>query len=573
MNSRPYELYVSLDDLAPLWRVVTGWDNEATLRAALVSLELYFLLIADSAQDLRPAARREERITRLWSAAAGQLRMLGDLLAPTPPPVDLVAERESRASNLRALRALDGSALAPAAPARLLRQFTDGYAATLESCPFLLGLEPEINRLCSSRGIRGASFRPGAQALPYDTWATPEAVAELFYRRGFNAEDRLFASTHQSVECWMFLILRSLASADERAQRLDFHGAAQSITQAAAIVSHVSEAITILETMVLSDYHPLRVRLRDASGAQSTQVAAALAASRRLPASLAADLESQGASYLLIFRRPNEFPAEHAFLEALATLEARWAGFLFSHYKLAVRVLGMESMGSLGVEVQALINHFVKPLYPEMDEARYKHGVLTSFAHGRHAGNLISDLERAPRAAPRLPEALEEARIRSVIEAYFEAMREMDLDRWVGLFSGNGMIEAPAGSRPFRGHHGLRTFFRGFMKVFEREVSVTVLCVRVEAARGRAEVDWRTDVRHKGIPISYTGTECFDFAASGEIVRVTVREDPRDIARQMLAGPEGAGYPLEGEPCCERPVLLQSGPNAREFHDTQEIWI
>lgn len=573
MNSRPYELYISLDDVAPLWRVDTGWDSEATLRAALVSLELYFLLIADSAKDLRPAARSEERIARLWGAAAAQLRILGDLLSPTPPPVHLVVERASRASNLHALRALDPSASALAAPARLLRQFVDSYAAALESCPFLLGLEPEINRLCASRGVRGASFRAEAQAIPYDAWAMPEAVAEIFHRRTFNAEDRLFASAHQSVECWMSLALRALASADERAQRRDFDGAARSITRAAAIVTHVTEAITILDMMVLSDYHPLRVRLRDASGAQSKQVATALTVSRKLPMSLAADLESRGASYLLIFRRPNEFPAEHAFLEALATLEARWAGFLFSHYKLAARVLGTESMGSLGVEVQGLINHFVKPLYPELDEVRYKHSVLTGFAHGRHAGNLVSELERAPRAAPRRPEALDEARIRSVIEDYFGAMCAMDLDRWVGLFSSNGMLEAPAGSRPFHGHQGLRTFFRGFMKVFERGVSVTVLGVRVEAPRGRAEVDWRVDVRHKGIPISYTGTECFDFAASGEIVRVTVREDPRDIARQMLTGPEGASYPLEGEPTSEPSVLPQSGPDAREHSTRREIFV
>ncbi|WP_170229539.1 nuclear transport factor 2 family protein [Polyangium fumosum] len=547
MDGRPYELYISLDDLAPLWSGTSGWENEAPLRAALVSLELVFLLIADTARDARAAAPRDERMSRLWSGAVAQIRLLGDVLASTPPPTTLPPGAPSRATNLHVLADLAHHTTKLGVPTRLVRQWADTYDATCADVPFLLGLEPAIDALRAAHGLPERRPRTDVPTLPYDAWAAPLAVAALFQRRTFNAEDRLFASTHQGVECWMFLTLRALAAAESAANLRDWLAGARSIQQAACIVSSLAEAILILETMVLSDYHPLRVRLRDASGAQSRQFASALAAARRLFQRLDADRAERGTSLLTIYRRPEIHRDEHAFFEALTTLENRLSLFLFNHYKLAVRVLGTESLGSLGVEVQTLVDHFVKPLYPDLDRARYRHSVITSFAHGNHAGRIISDLERAPADPPPAPPpaALDTSRMRAAVAAYFDAMRDMDLDRWVRLFATNGAIESPEGSRPFRGHHGLRVFFRNFMKVFERGVVVTERAVRIDAREGRAEVDWQLDVRHQGIPISYTGTERFSFSPAGEIVRVTVLDDPRDIARQMLSGAERVACPLE----------------------------
>lgn len=547
MNSRPYELYVSLDDLAPLWRGNTGWENEEPLRAALTSLELYFLLIADSARDPRKAARQDQRITRLFNAASAQARLLGDLLAATSPPPGSAAEAPSQTTNLRSLCDLEPRMRALGVPSRVVLQWADSFDATFEALPFLSGLEPELNQLRAAHGLRQRCHRAGIASLPYDAWAAPGAVASIFQRRTFNAEDRLFAATHQVTECWMFLVLRAFAAAEAAATQRDYLSATTNVTQAAAITAYLSDAILILETMVLADYHPLRVRLRDASGAQSRQIAAALHSSRRLLRIIDADLSLRGLSYLTIYRRPEAYGEEHAFIEALTSLENRLALFLFNHYKLAARVLGTESLGSLGVEVQALVDHFVKPLYPELDRARYQHSVITSFTYGRHAGSILSELERAPPdpAPSGEPVALGEDHVRSVITAYFDAMCKKDLERWVGLFADGGAIESPAGSRPFRGRQGLRVFFRGFMKVFDPEIIVTERAVRIDAGRGRAEVDWQLDVRHKGTPISYTGTERFEFSGSGELERVTVFDDPRDIARQMVPLPERAAVTLE----------------------------
>ncbi len=527
MNSRPYESYISLDDLMSLLKNNTTWENEGPLRAALVSLELCFLLIADADHDTRRTVRKRDRIARLWKNAAEHMRLLADLLSPTRVLESVSTKEASKTTNVCLLHSCDHGP-------RWIRQFADAYDTTVDEMPFKFGIEPEINRLRAAHGFPSSTGRAERPYLPYDAWIAPGRIALLFNRRSFNAEDRLFATTHQCVECWMFIALGVLATADAAMANCDYARAAQSIDQAAAILSYLSESILILETLVLADYHPLRVRLRDASGAQSKQVAAAVVASRQLAARFGQDIERRNLSYLTIYRRPAAYLGEHALAEALTTLDNRFSLFLFNHYKLASRILGTKSVGSLGVEVQALVSRFVEPFFPELDQARYRYGVMTSFAYGRHAGNLVTELERSEPPSIRLPVAVNEARMREVIDSYFEAMCSMDIAQWVALFSAHGSVESPAGSRPYRGQAAVRVFFRNFMKVFEPDVTVTKREIRIDAQRGRAEVDWHINVRHEGLPISYSGTECFEFTESGELLRVIVHDDPAEIAQQML---------------------------------------
>lgn len=538
MNSRPYESYVSLDDLMSFWKTTTTWENEALVRAALVSLELSFLLIADAHRDTRRTVRKRERIARLWHNATEHMRLLADLLSATRALETASTKEASNTTNVCLLHACDHGT-------RWIRQFADAYDTTIDEMPFKFGIEPEINRLRAAHGLPQFTGRAERPYLPYDAWIAPERITSLFNRRSFNAEDRLFATTHQCVECWMFIVLGVLAAADVAIANFDYARAAQAIDRATAILSFLSESILVLETMVLADYHPLRVRLRDASGAQSKQVAAAVVASRQLEARFGADIARRNLSYLTIYRRPADYLGEHALVESLTTLDNRFARFLFNHYKLASRILGTKSIGSLGVEVQALVSRFVQPFFSDLDYARYRYGVMMSFAYGQYAGNLVTELERAEPPSIPLPVPVNEARIREVIDSYFEAMCSMDIERWVALFSIHASVESPAGSRPYCGQAGVRVFFRNFMKVFEPDVRVTKREIRIDAGRGRAEVDWLINVRHEGLPISYSGTECFEFTESGELLRVVVHDDPMEIAQQMLPSSARHEYPSE----------------------------
>ncbi|MBK9260550.1 MAG: nuclear transport factor 2 family protein [Polyangiaceae bacterium] len=460
-----------------------------------------------------------------------QIRLLADVLDNARPPESTFSTSPSHSTNLRVLRTFEH-------PKRNVRHFVDEYATLLDEVPILLGLEGEVEQFAAAYGLSMPSRCAERLQLPYDTWIQPERIRAIFRRRTFNAEDRLFATTHQSIECWMFIVLGALASAEASTEKQNYAQAAMAIEKATKIMTYLSGAIMILETLVLADYHPLRVRLRDASGAQSRQIADAMAACRRIGTQLSTDMQRRELSFLTMYQAPDVHPTEHAFAEALTTLEHRCALFLFNHYKLATRILGSGSLGSLGVEVGTLVSRFVEPMHPALDHARYRYNVFTSFAYGRHAGTMVSELERADPVSSRLPAAVDENRIREVTSAYFAAMETMDIDRWVALFSKSGTVESPIGSRPFRGHAGLRVMFRNFMKAFAPSMVATIRAVRIDAPRGYAEVDWQIDASHQKMPITYAGTECFQFTAAGEIAHVVVHDDPEEIALQMLSPSE-----------------------------------
>jgi hypothetical protein len=189
MNTRPYELYISLDDLSAAWRPETEWMYEAPLRAALIGLEFSFVLLAKAYGDIRSGKRNRECITRLWAVCTRQIELLRDTLDEAAPPS--IGGRPSSATHLAYL---DG---------RERQRWESYYRLLFADLPFSLGLNAQLED-------GKATGRP---TLPYDRWVNPHAVAELFYRRNFNAEDALFASVHQITECWLFIAHSAMTQA------------------------------------------------------------------------------------------------------------------------------------------------------------------------------------------------------------------------------------------------------------------------------------------------------------------------------------------------------------------------
>ncbi|MGD2182519.1 hypothetical protein [Lusitaniella coriacea] len=342
MNTRPYELYISLDRLKKFWQLQTHWSNELPLRVALTSLELSFLLIHQTSQDTRVAARRSERIERLFLGCRQQIELLGQWLHPNLPPDEVLSDTPSAQTNLKELVCLDSTYR------QGIKQWSNFYGIIADNFPCALGLEPHINALRNCDGFEAKLF------IPYDTWIQPQAIATFFHKRDFNAEDGLFATVHQITECWLFLAIGGLRWGDRAAQQGQWSIATGWIDRARSILDYLSGHVLLLETMVLSDYHPLRVRLRDASGAQSAQVVELVGCAQRLLEPVEGYLQKRDCRWLDLYRHPETHKGIHHYLQALASLETRLSSFFFYHYKLAAQVLGTESLGSLGFEVQNL---------------------------------------------------------------------------------------------------------------------------------------------------------------------------------------------------------------------------
>jgi tryptophan 2,3-dioxygenase len=529
INTRPYELYISLDDIKALWQAETNWPNEPVLRAGLAALELSFLLIREAAHDPRPHARQAERVKRLVAGCQQQIMLLGDLLTPQPPPESCWFGRPSIHTNLQSLATVDCSY------ERVLAPLATVFDAWLQTLPFDIGSETHLTALSADReASTPATLKP---IIPYDRWVQPAFLAAIFARRSSNPEDRFFAAIHQISECWLFLARRELDASQAAAHARQWFVATRHIHKICAILSYLSEHVLLLETMILADYHPLRVRLRDASGAQSMQVYELVMQAKTMLDPVHAYQEVNGGNLLDIYRMPNQYAGVYEYLTALGSLEIKLTDFFFHHYKLATQVLGAESLGSLGFEVRNLTKRFVEPFYPALDQVRYQHMIATNFAYGRYAGLLITECE-ALEAAPKMhivPEAVSAAIMEARSNRYIQAICDRDVEAWTSLFTADGIIEDPRGSRPFYGHNGLRVFFNNLMKAFTSDIVMRANQAIFAPHCGRAKIAWQLSALHKNVPIHFSGTEEIWFAANGQIKYVHVVQDPSVVAKQLLA--------------------------------------
>ncbi|HEV8360506.1 MAG TPA: hypothetical protein VGR28_08645, partial [Candidatus Thermoplasmatota archaeon] len=377
----PYDLYIEFQEVAALWTCASDHPDELTYRCAFQSVEMGLALLADAAHDERPAARREARMAALAANVAAQVTLARRLVTGAPVPPSRMTPEAAISPGVRALRGLGPTHRS------LLAHISD---AILEAhFPIPLGIEPDLTRLRAEQGF-AAPAAPSGPYLPYESWVQPERVASLVLRDPHSAEDRLFATVHQMTECWLRLVLDRFVRAEAPARQGAWDEAAAHLEQASMILAFLVEHIELLHLMVVADYHPLRVALRGASGAQSAAARVATVSARQFVAPVQQALEARGLTILDVDRFPHDHAGEHRYLEAVGTLERRLMAFYFQHFQLARKVLGTKSLGSLGFEVRALAERFTKPIFPEIDDARFDHVMLTNLAHGGDAGRLIA---------------------------------------------------------------------------------------------------------------------------------------------------------------------------------------
>lgn len=528
MYTRPYELYISLDHLQDFWKCKTDWQNELPLRAISVALELSFLLIYETGQDLRPTLCSEERINRLITGCCQQIELLGEILDSSAIAIDILSNEQSSQTNSKVLTDLDRETL------KKLEKWSFFYTLTLEKFPFALGIEQYIE-LLQSKDIL-INTKKTKPTIPYDEWINPIAIANIFNLRNFNQEDKIFAAVHQITECWLVVALDCLKRSRLKAQKNNWQAAAAEAKKVCSIINYLAEHILLLETMVLADYHPLRVGLRDASGAQSKQALELVTLAKALFLPITEYLNESKCCLLDIHHTPTKHTQVYQYIEVLLSLELRLNKFFFCHYKLATRILGIESLGSLGFEVQALIKRFTNPLYLDLDEVRYQYVVITNFKYGQYAGNLISSLE--PKSSEKLidePVEVPGDIIREQVARYIKAIVEHDIDGWVALFETDASIEDPYGSREFRNHSGLEVFFRSFIKIFASRIEMKSKEILIFPRQGKAEFNWEIQATHKDVPVDFSGREEIQFAKNGKIKRVRVFHDTSAISQQLLA--------------------------------------
>ncbi|WP_183096882.1 nuclear transport factor 2 family protein [Streptomyces sp. TLI_171] len=302
----------------------------------------------------------------------------------------------------------------------------------------------------------------------------------------------------------------------------------------------------MLDLMDLADYHPLRVLLRDGSGAQSLAARALPRSVRAAATALTSSLERDGRTLVELLARavPGTVPvvagtpAELGYVRSLRLLSKRCQEFLFQHYLLVLEVLGADNTGSLGYAVATMAHRAAQPLVPELNRALHDFAKATDLQHATRAGVMILENERRAGWDPAPPEPGEQMQTEwadEVVASYFAALADRDTERWTELFHPAGHLVGQSGTRPFIGRPRLKVFMDSMLCQFTALQPEVTTVVRTGPASFRAV--WSISaVHYTGPEVTLRGAEELLLAADGLIVSAISDWNAAQVAAQLWPG-------------------------------------
>lgn len=530
----PYELYIRLDELVATWPKDCGsWPERIVACCGFQAAELSLRLIDDATRDTRRAAFPERRVDRFVGHIVDGIELTCGLLTQArQPEAALLLTGEGSAPS-------PGFAILDRVHRAHVDRITQRFAMASAGLPFDIGIESQLRE--ARRRHRLASLgMPGKAAatavLDYGAVVSPDAAFRLYEPVPCGPEDHLFSTAHQITECWLRIAHYYLDEAMTLARQRQWAAAADALTKACDTLPLAVAAGQLLDQMVLADYHPLRVRLRDGSGAQSEAARQLVPAVRAAAKPVWTMLEANGLCLLDVFDQPDININLYNYLCALKTVSKRVQSFLFNHYLLALGVLGAHSLGSYGYEIRTLAERAARPLFPEINEAHHDYVMLTNFLHGEASGSIVlrNELDHGSN-----PYAITDTLIScppGVIERrvadYFRFLEERDADGWVSLFEPvRGQYHDVPGTRPYLGQAHLRVFINGMFNAFS-ELHGTHSPPRIEG--NTASVDWRFEaVSYHGRKVTFDGHEEFLFDEDGRLLKAVADWSPSRVARQL----------------------------------------
>ncbi|HEY5835213.1 nuclear transport factor 2 family protein [Streptomyces sp.] len=530
----PYNLYIRFQELSSGWDAIPGWVGGTAVVAGYQSAELCLRLIDDALRDQRPAAFAERRIDGFTDLLSGNLMVLGEFLATQDSPPAHAYSRSAAGAPPSGHSGYE--VLFRLGPDRV-RGVAWSFFEAHRGVAFRTGVEETVAAACRRLDIPVPPRSVDKPRLDYAAVVGPAAVWGLRSDDPQGPEDHIFCTAHQITECWLHIANHCLESGTAAAGEGDWGQGARMLRMAVRAVSRASAAGQILELMDLSDYHPLRVRLRDGSGAQSQAVRELLMRIHESAAPLLKALEDQGVTLLRLLSRTGGTLPMHEYLRALKAVSKSFQAFLFHHYLLVLDVLGSHMTGSLGYEVTQMIDRASQPPVPQLNQAHYDFAKYTNLRYAPLAGSLVLANERAagwnpPPAAgeedgPCPPETMAR-RVRD----YFRCLEERDADGWAGLFEPEtGRLYDMPGTRPFIGGARLGIFVRSMFTTFA-EMRASIRSTTFDG--NRATVEWTIcSVAYQGGEVEFSGREEFVFSTTGRIAQAVVHWDPEAVAHRL----------------------------------------
>jgi hypothetical protein len=518
----PYEQYIRLAYLEAGWPEPGEWPNGVIVTCGFQAVELLMILARDAMADDRPTAPSNGLLERIVEVTASAFLELGRALAGSMPPKFARTEQAHRYNSSM-------EAVVKMMPRHHRVRLEDTFVEAFGTLGYRTGIEHVFT------GKRHRSV----PCLDYAALVAPSRMIDLQSRPLNGPEDRLFATVHQIAECWLNIVHLQVGLALELGGQGDWQRAAIQTRRASSAVALVTQVCRLLDAMVLSDYHCLRVQLRDGSGAQSMKARALSAAGRGLYDALNRAMTAEGTTLMCVLDEPGKYLDFHDQQAALQDFGRRCQAFLFEHYLLALSILGADNLGSLGFPVFMLAKRAAQPFFPDVNQVKHDYTIITNFRYARRAGAIVleNELRSSPDAYADLSELESESCppdvIRRVSREYFTCIENHDAEGWMSLFHPDAwLLDAPE-SRPFKGPDRLRVFVDS---MFDRLTDMRVTSLEISVGKNSSEIDWSFTAVALSVPVSFSGRETLSFTDDGRILHASIHWNQAELSEQIWRG-------------------------------------
>ena len=286
----PYEQYIQLAYLKAGWPEAGGWPDGVVIACGFQSVELLMILAREAMADDRPAARSNGLPERIVEVMASAFLEIGKALTGSMPPGIARTDQVQRYdSSMDAVVKM----MPRGHQTRLESTFTEAFG--------MLGYGIGIEHVFTSERNRTVP------CLDCAALAAPDRIVHLQSRPLHGAEDRLFATVHQVAECWLNIVHLQLKLALGFGEQGNWRRAAIHTRRASSGVALVTQVSRLLDTMVLRDYHVLRVPLRDGSGAQSLTARALSTVGHQLYDALDRAITAERTTLMNVLDEPDKY--------------------------------------------------------------------------------------------------------------------------------------------------------------------------------------------------------------------------------------------------------------------------
>lgn len=195
----------------------------------------------------------------------------------------------------------------------------------------------------------------GEGASDYERYLRVPQLLQVVRREGLaHRDEHLFQVVHQTAELWFHQMLWDLAEIERRIAAGRAPESVRLLRRCTEIVKILTQQVHVLETMIVWDYHTIRLSLGRGSGQESPGFQGVLREAPKLEAAFLALLERRGATLYEVNTEGERFADLLELSDALADFDLYFHTWRQSHLAFVKRMIGPGQRSLKGYSVEAL---------------------------------------------------------------------------------------------------------------------------------------------------------------------------------------------------------------------------